>query len=51
MGEPGPDRGRGGNYLILPPGYKGDLEGLIDGKEQEINGQKYYFAKSPIVSK
>jgi hypothetical protein len=23
MGAPGPDRGQGGNYLILPPGYEG----------------------------
>lgn len=25
MGAPGPDRGKGGNYLILPPGYEGDV--------------------------
>ncbi len=25
MGPPGPDRGEGGNYLILPPGYEGDV--------------------------
>jgi hypothetical protein len=25
MGAPGPDRGKGGKYLIVPPGYKGDL--------------------------
>jgi hypothetical protein len=25
MGAPGPDRGKGGKYLILPPGYKGDV--------------------------
>lgn len=25
MGAPGPDHGRGGNYLILPPGYKGEV--------------------------
>ena len=25
MGGPGPDRGRGGKYLILPPGYDGDV--------------------------
>ncbi|MCA9115814.1 MAG: DUF1254 domain-containing protein, partial [Planctomycetaceae bacterium] len=27
MGIPGPDRGAGGRYLILPPEYEGDLEG------------------------
>jgi len=25
MGAPGPDRGKGGKYLILPPDYEGDL--------------------------
>ena len=25
MGAPGPDRGKGGKYLILPPGYKGTI--------------------------
>jgi hypothetical protein len=25
MGAPGPDRGRGGKYLILPPGYEGEV--------------------------
>ncbi|WP_152650513.1 DUF1254 domain-containing protein [Demequina aurantiaca] len=25
MGGPGPDRGQGGKYLILPPGYEGDV--------------------------
>lgn len=24
MGRPGPDQGKGGKYLILPPGYKGE---------------------------
>ncbi|UCG67777.1 MAG: DUF1254 domain-containing protein, partial [Deltaproteobacteria bacterium] len=47
MGAPGPDKGKGGKYLILPPDYKGDLEGPIGGKEQVVNGQKYFVAKSP----
>ena len=25
FGLPGPDRGEGGKYLVIPPGYKGDL--------------------------
>src|ERR1700742_1245815 len=25
MGLPGPDEGRGGKHIILPPGYKGDV--------------------------
>jgi hypothetical protein len=35
MGAPGPDRGKGGKYLLLPPDYEGDVP---DG---------YYTAKSP----
>jgi hypothetical protein len=35
MGMPGPDKGKGGKYLILPPGYKGD----------EPEG--YFIARSP----
>lgn len=27
VGLTGPDRGRGGKYLLLPPGYKGDVPG------------------------
>ena len=46
MGAPGPDRGKGGKYLILPPDYKGDLKGPIGGMEAEVNGQKYFVAKS-----
>ena len=30
MGAPGPDRGRGGKYLIVPPGYEGTVpDGLL----------------------
>ena len=47
MGGPGPDRGKGGKYLILPPDYSGPLEGPIGGKEQELAGQKYFVVKSP----
>lgn len=46
MGLPGPDRGQGGKYLILPPDYEGDLEGPIGGKETEIDGEKYFVVKS-----
>jgi hypothetical protein len=47
MGGPGPDRGQGGKYLILPPDYNGELEGPIGGKEQVINGETYFVTKSP----
>jgi hypothetical protein len=33
MGAPGPDRGKGGKYLILPPDYEGDIpEGYFVAK-------------------
>jgi hypothetical protein len=35
MGAPGPDKGKGGKYLILPPDYEGDVPG------------GYFVAKSP----
>jgi len=47
MGAPGPDRGQGGKYLILPPDYEGDLAGPIGGKEAEVDGQKYFVVRSP----
>jgi hypothetical protein len=46
MGAPGPDRGKGGKYLILPPDYKGDLAPPAGGMEAEIDGKKYFVAKS-----
>ena len=46
MGGPGPDKGQGGKYLILPPDYTGDLDGPIGGKEAVISGQKYFVTKS-----
>ena len=50
MGGPGPDRGQGGKYLILPPDYKGPLNGPIGAAETEINGVKYFVARSPSYS-
>ncbi|MHC4743211.1 MAG: DUF1254 domain-containing protein, partial [Planctomycetota bacterium] len=47
MGAPGPDKGKGGKYLILPPDYTGDLEGPIGGKEQVVKDEKYFVVKSP----
>jgi hypothetical protein len=47
LGAPGPDRGKGGKYLILPPDYEGDLEGPIGGKAAEVEGEEYFVAKSP----
>lgn len=47
MGAPGPDRGQGGRYLILPPDYEGDLEGPIGGKKATIGGEDYFVVRSP----
>lgn len=47
MGAPGPDRGKGGKYLILPPDYKGDLNPPVGGMEAEVDGERYFVAKSP----
>jgi hypothetical protein len=47
MGIPGPDRGKGGKYLILSPDYKGDLDPPVGGMEAEVEGEKYFVAKSP----
>jgi len=46
MGVPGPDRGEGGKYLILPPDHETDLEGPIGGKATEIDGERYFVVRS-----
>ncbi len=40
MGKPGPDRGEGGKYLILPPDYKGEMP------KDKKDGGEYFVAKS-----
>jgi hypothetical protein len=40
MGGPGPDRGQGGKYLIVPPGYKGELP------KDKKDGGEYFVAHS-----
>jgi hypothetical protein len=51
MGAPGPDKGMGGKYLILPPEYDGPLQAPIGGKAQdvEVNGstEKMFVTRSP----
>lgn len=46
MGAPGPDRGKGGKYLILPPDYQGSIKGENGSEQEEVNGQKYYVSRS-----
>lgn len=47
MGLPGPDRGAGGKYIILPPDYEGELKGQIGSVKNELNGESYYVSQSP----
>ncbi len=47
MGIPGPDRGAGGKYLILPPDYKGELEGPIGARKTTVKGEDYFVVRSP----
>jgi len=46
MGAPGPDRGKGGKYLILPPDYKGDLDPPVGGTEAVVEGETYFVSRS-----
>ncbi|MBY6016810.1 DUF1254 domain-containing protein [Halomonas denitrificans] len=46
MGAPGPDRGKGGHYLILPPDYQGPITPSVEGKPQRVDGRDYYVARS-----
>ncbi len=46
MGAPGPDRGKGGKYLVLPPDYGGDLDPPVGGMEAVVEGEKYFVSKS-----
>lgn len=41
MGAPGPDRGKGGKYLIVPPDYKGKLPKDVK------DGGEYFISYSP----
>ncbi len=45
-GAPGPDAGKGGKYLILPPDYDGELDPPVGGMEAEIDGETYFVSKS-----
>ena len=40
MGAPGPDAGKGGKYLILPPDYKGEMP------KDKKDGGEYFVAQS-----
>ena len=40
MGGPGPDQGKGGKYLIVPPGHKGEMP------KDKKDGGEYFVAQS-----
>ena len=46
MGAPGPDAGKGGKYLILPPDYKGAIKPTAGAEQADVNGVKYFVAQS-----
>jgi len=46
MGMPGPDKGTGGKYLILPPDHRGKLSPTVGGIEAELDGEKYFVSRS-----
>lgn len=46
MGAPGPDRGKGGKYLVLPPDYAGELDPPVGGMEAVVDGEKYFVSRS-----
>ncbi len=50
MGLPGPDRGEGGKYLIVPPGYKGELpEGEFNVAHSRTN-HGVWFARAFLTN-
>ena len=55
MGIPGPDKGKGGKYLFLPPGYKGDVpEGYFVVKSPTYSvqfGVRGFLVESPPVAR
>lgn len=46
MGIPGPDRGAGGKYLILPPDDDSDLNPPEGGMEAEVNDETFFVSRS-----
>ena len=49
MGSPGPDQGKGGKYLIVPPGYTGDLPADVkDGGEYFVAQSRSYVNWLPL---
>jgi hypothetical protein len=46
MAGPGPDRGNGGKYIILPPDYDGEIEPTEGLETTSIDGEEYFVARS-----
>jgi len=51
MGPTGPDKGKGGTYVFLPPDYQGDIEAPIGGAKVKMKigneMREVYAVKSP----
>jgi len=51
IGNAGPDRGKGGKYLILPPGYKGDVpDGYFVKQSQNPKPVKYHDVSNKYIN-
>ena len=49
MGAPGPDRGAGGKYLILPPDYTRGRQTHRRDRASRVGGQKYLSPNLPAT--
>ncbi len=45
VGNAGPDKGKGGKYLLLPPGYKGDVPGGYFVLRSQTFGNVFFLAR------
>lgn len=46
LGPPGPDKGEGGTYLLLPPGYEGEVPATGYIVRQSDSFQNYYLLRA-----
>ena len=49
LGLSGPDQGKGGKYLVVPPGYKGELpkEGYFVAKTPHLQQPRHHARLRP----
>jgi hypothetical protein len=51
MGVTGPDKGKGGKYLVLPPGYKGDVPDGYHVMRPETYNMWFFFRAFDVAGK